>query len=86
MARRPRRPPLGLSPLSRAALLGSLGLALVTSVAGVEALLGGLAGASDVFAVLMVISMAAFALLSLQQHERLRRKLGDGVPSGPVAL
>ncbi len=83
MARRPRRPPLGLAPLPRAALLGTLGLALVALVAGVEALLNGLAEASDALAVLMVLSMAAFAFLSLQQHERLRRRFADRAVAGP---
>ena len=83
MARRPRRPPLGLSRLPRAALLGTLGSALVALVAGVEALLRGLALLSDALAVLMVIAMAAFALLSLQQHAQLRRNVDGGASPAP---
>jgi hypothetical protein len=78
----PRRPPLGLSPLPRATLLATLGGSLVALVAGVEALLEGWGGVSDALAVLMVVGMAAFALVSLQQHERLRRRWGERGPTG----
>ncbi len=83
MAARVRRPPLGLAPLPRAGLLGTLGLALGALIAGVDALVHGLAGTADALAILMVLSMAAFAFLSLQQHERLRRKFANTARSGP---